>query len=369
MIILASDSVPAMEINADRYNNLTKFIVSQNQNQALFFDEQHALSHLLFTDISALIQYVPQAKPEKTCCLDNAKEPYIPAPKMIETYMAQNNNFLGLFEKEGASIAAMNAAAVRYEFNKDILYYLKATEFYESRNNYEKETEYLFNLKNRMDYHIALKEYMVRVLEYKEISYFETARKMVEEKQWERAKRLYQSILWINKDNFEANYQLGIISMTVQDINGATEYLQNAMRLKSNDPRVFYQMGVLEFTKGNIPRAIDYFTQALNQKETGSSLFLYLGMSYEEMGNIVEAENYYMKAQIADPNDRNIQEHLDNIRKKKEEDLKKYQVQEPKNQLEDEQDVDIPIPVNKSAYDIRLNDEGQELNKNKTSQP
>lgn len=369
MVSLASDSGASLDINAARYNNLLKFIASQNEKQILFFDEQHALSHLLFTDISSLMAYLPPKKNDESCCLRTEKETYIPDSKLIESYLAHDNLFLGLFDKQTSSLIAMNTATIRYQYNREILSSLKATEFYESRNDYEKETEHLFNLKKRMDYHIALKEYMVRVLEYKEISYFETARKLIEEKQWERAKKLYQSILWINKENFEANYQLGIISITLQDIDSAAEYLNNAMRLKNDDPRVYYQMGVLEFTKGNIPKAIEYFTQAMKQKETGSPLYLYLGMSYEEMGNIVEAENYYMKAQMADPNDINIQNHLDGIRQKKEQEQKKYEIQEPKNQLEDEQDVDIPIPVNKSAYDIRLNDGEDESKKAVNNQP
>jgi hypothetical protein len=40
--------------------------------------------------------------------------------------------------------------------------------------------------------------------------------------------------------------------------------------------------------------------------------------------------------------------------------MRKGDSQERKNQTEDELDVDIPIPVNKSAYDIRLDDEGNE---------
>jgi len=360
MIILSTDSGTALQIDREKYSNLTNFLAWQQEEQVIFFDEQHVLSHVLFSDMAEVQSYMPEKVPVNYCFPGKRKNLFSPDEKFIDAYLAEDGRFFSLVNSGESGTSFLAMVKNRFDYNAQILSFLKATEFYESRNNYEKETEYLFELKKKMDYRIALKEYLVRVLAYKEVSYIDSAQRCTEEKQWERAKRLYESILWINKDNFDANYRLGILSITLQDIDSAALYLQNAMRLKKDDPKVLYQMGVLEFTKGNITRAIDYFHQAINFKETSSSLYLYLGMSYEELGNVVEAENYYSKALMEDPNDLNIQSRLDNIRQLKNQEIKKWESQERKNQTEEEQDVDIPIPVNKSAYDIRLNDEEEE---------
>jgi tetratricopeptide (TPR) repeat protein len=118
-------------------------------------------------------------------------------------------------------------------------------------------------------------------------------------------------------------------------------------------------MGVLEFSKGNNTWAVDYLTGP-ESSIFGPSLFLYLGMCYENMGNMAEAEKYYTRSLVADPNDINTQSRLDNIIRQRNPEMRKGDSQERKNQTEDELDVDIPIPVNKSAYDIRLDDEGNE---------
>lgn len=357
LVILSSDNEDAFAITRDRYTSLGQFIKVQKENQVLFFDEQHALSHLLFTDIKDLEQYIGKNQTPSNLFDRDKSSVFTPEADFIDNYLNKDDRFISLLPAREADSWLVDNTRRRYEYNKKILSLLKLTEFYESLENHEKETEYLFELKNIMDYHIALKEYLVEVLAYKEKSFFDAAVKFEDEKKWEKAIQLYKSILSINKDNFDANYRMGILSLILQDIDSAYNYLQNAMKLKRNDPKVLYQMGVLEFTRGNISEAVNYFNHALNEKEISASIYLYLGLCHEELNDLDEAERYYTKALLEDPNDTNIQSRINNIKRKKDEENKKWQNIERKNQNEEEQDVDIPIPINRSAYDIRLEDE------------
>ena len=360
LVILSSDTIDAFTINKINYYNLGTFIQDQKKRQTLFFDEQHALSHLFSTDISELKSYIQNNGSRLFHHLKLKKSVFSPPHGLIDMYLNRDDLFLDLVDTMKNDRTFINTVFSRFRYNKKILELLKATELYESQNNFEKETGLLFELKKLMTYRIALQEYLVDVLAYKEKSYFNAAVKQEEEKKWETAAMLYKSILGINRDNFDANYRMGLLSITLQDIENASYYLHNAMRLKRNDPKVFFQMGVLEFTEGNVMEAIDYFNRALAQKEISSSIYLYLGLSYEELDKPKEAEYYYSKALMEDPNDINIQSRIENIKQKREEERKKWQSDTRKNQNEEELDVDIPIPINKSAYEIRLDDEKEE---------
>jgi hypothetical protein len=254
MIVLGSDGGESFQLNQGRLANLTAFMEWQRDEQVLFFDEQHALSRLLFTDIADLKEFLPRTtKAASSLLAAEKKEQFAPDENFSKTYLNRDSGFFSLIGHDGDSMRLTALMKSRYEYNAQILSFLKATEFYESRNNYEKETEYLFELKKRMDYRIGLKEYLVRVLAYKEVSYLSSAQRFVEARNWEPAKRLYESILWINKDNFDANYRLGILSITLQDIDSATLYLQNAMRLKKDDPESSIRWACWNFQRETTP--------------------------------------------------------------------------------------------------------------------
>ena len=70
------------------------------------------------------------------------------------------------------------------------------------------------------------------------------------DRRWDEAGTFYRAIIQINPDNFEANYRLGMLSITVQNLDDAFKYLQRAMVLKRDDTKVLYQMGVLYFAMG-----------------------------------------------------------------------------------------------------------------------
>ena len=94
----------------------------------------------------------------------------------------------------------------------------------------------------------------------------------------------------------------------------------------------------------------------VEERENSPEVFLYLGLANEKLGKLPLALSYYEKAQVKDPNDLTIQSRIEMIKKKLETEKNKWKITSPKNELEEEQDEEIPLPINKSAYDIRLGD-------------
>jgi len=223
--------------------------------------------------------------------------------------------------------------------------------------DYENEAVVLKNIENKFSYRNDLKKYLNQILTMKKDYYLNTAIIMEKDKKWDEAKTLYSALLKIDDNHFEANYRIGLLYITLQNINDALIFMKKAMKLKNDDPRVQYQMGVLLFSSGKAQDALNYLERAAELKQETSSLYLYMGFCNEELGKLNDAKNYYQKAIMIDPNDSNIKLSIDRINIKIQEEIDKWKTKDPENQNEAEQGENIPLPINKSAYEWRITDQ------------
>jgi tetratricopeptide (TPR) repeat protein len=351
MLIMASDGEKPFSIGKTEYERLVS-LMKDHPDQGVFYNEAHVVSHFYSTKLDDVLKLLrpegfnrwPYAKSRLRIDRETAAR-FLDDNRRVLDLAAKSNDFQNL-QVMTNSIAS----------NDRILSLFKKTEFAESNENYEDETKFLFELKNQAEYVVYLREYISGILSYKEEYYFSAGLRFEKEKRWLDARTLYGAILAINKNNFEANYRLGILYLTLQDIDNAFKYLHQAMALKSDNPRVLFQMGVLLYSNGKIKEAVEYFQKSLQNKGESASLYRYLGICYEKLDNIQEAENYYSKAVLADPNDIDIKTRLDLIKKGREKEKKDQEMPEQKNDFEVEQDTEMPLPINKSAYEIRLKD-------------
>jgi tetratricopeptide (TPR) repeat protein len=244
-----------------------------------------------------------------------------------------------------------------YKKNDHILTLLKQSEQYEVRDKYEEEIDLLFQLKNIAEYKDNdLRHYIAALLDLKEKTYFQIALDLEKEKKWEKVGSIYKSILKINKDNFNANYRLGILSITLQDLDSAFSYLQKAMSLEKNNPAVMHQMGVLLFSSGKYREALQYLNRALSGNKKQAPTYFYIGLCYEELNQLQSAKEYYTQAHVIDPNDEDIASSIERLNDKLEKERNKWKLPPQKTQLEEEQGENIPLPINKRALDNRLKD-------------
>jgi len=351
LVVMSSDREDAFTITGNRMYQLSRFLREHRELDNVFLNEFHVLSHIASDSPEGLAAAV--AETAKTG--DRTGQTSFNTT-FIERFAEVNNHFTESIPRTREQFPFLNSSYRALAYHNRVLTLLKKTEIAEADENYAEETGYLFELKRLTEYRADLRKYILSILSFKEEYYYNAALGLEKSKKWEEARELYSAILSINRNNFDANYRMGILCITLQDLDCSFKYLQNAMKLKKDHPEVLYQMGVLFFSTDKIIDAIDYFKRALHQNLAGASLFHYLGLCYEKLDNLNEAEYYYAKAHLADPNDIVINESIERIKTRKEEERNRWKLTSPKNEFEAEQDEDFPLPINKSAYDIRLED-------------
>jgi tetratricopeptide (TPR) repeat protein len=359
MLIVSSDSEVSLSLNRDKTRELSSFIKNNDEIAQLFFSEYHLLSKMLFRDIESLQAYLTSYN---IAGVGRFSESLIfqPDENMLNRHISENNIFLDTIDKTGQGIYYYNEASNALSYTKNILTQIKQFEKAEAESMYDIETARLFELKRYAEYNPELARYIKIILTYKEDYYAGAARNYEKTKNWEEAKKLYLAVLAINRNNFEANYRLGILYLVLQDLGKSFEYLKNAMTIDSNNPSVFFQMGVLNFSEGKFNEAIAFLNKAVDGKEHTAPLYKYLGLSHEKIGNTNEAEIYFEKSLILDPNDTDTIERLNEIKKARAAEQRGWIQPDQKSDLEVEKGVKIDIPVNRSAYDLRLGEKGED---------
>ncbi|HPN14091.1 MAG TPA: tetratricopeptide repeat protein, partial [Spirochaetota bacterium] len=359
LVIMSSNASGAFAVNQESYARLSGLFASHEELGVLFENEAHLLSHMLSAGPEAL-------RPDLS---RGAFLPGMALPgqdrlnfrrQIIDGYLTNNRSVFTRLETE-VDPAFVQVLGLSFQNADAVLTLLKKIELAEARENYPEETGFLFELKKQAEFNISLQNYVRKMLAYKEKYYYYAAVQMEKERQWTGAQELYRSVLAINPDNFEANYRMGLLSITLQDIEGSFKYLNEAMRINGDHPKVLFQVGILYFSSGKTEDAISYFDRALQKNEKLPSIYRYLGLCHEKLGNLYEAEKYYAKSINTEPNDVETKARLSDVRSRIEKENRKWEMPEQKNEAEVEQDADMPLPVSKGAYDVRLKDNDETL--------
>ncbi len=361
VMFIASENPERIKITPKNYNLLADLFNKNENMMYLFYNTNHLLWH--FAETKAL-----KITESKTTWNDfeiigrlGKKEKV----RILEDNYEIDINILLTSDNEG--IMVKNALMSQYRYDKDLFIMLRKAEVAEEAQDYLKEAEIIDSISKKYHYRSDVAKYLEKIIKFKEDFYLNLAIEHEKEKNWEEAKKIYSAILIFKNDAFEPNYRLGLLHITVQNIEEALKYMNNALKMKNDDPRVQYQMGVLMFSNGKQADALKYFEKSLQLKNETPTVYLYIGMCNEAMGKIYEAKEYYTKAAFLDPNDSNIQTSLERINEKIQKEIDKWKTNDPKNQNEDEQGENIPLPVNKSAYEYRITDQEAEKMKDKNN--
>ncbi len=360
LIIFASDDAKALTINQDKYEQLIKFFNSHEELNRLFMNEPHVCAHLVTARLNDLLPEIPLIQFFPALYLTEPGR-FRLKKSFLDDYIAKNKRMVEHIDRSSDEQAFIQTMVTSFQNDDVVLSLLKKTELAEARQDYRQETQLLFDLKKQAEFKITLQNYVLKMLSYKEKYYYHIAINLEKNKKWSEAQNLYRAVLIINPDNFNAHYRMAILCITLQDIEGSFSYLQQAMRINKDHPKVLMQMGVLYFSSGKTEEAIEYFNKALQQDDKTPQIYRYLGMCHEKMGNFYEAEQNYARAIAADPNDTDIKARLEEVRLQINKDSKKWETPEQKNESDVEQDAEMPLPVSKGAYDVRLKDDDMSL--------
>ncbi len=361
-VFLSSNKPESLKIYPNNINNFREAFESKNELKNIFYNDFHMLSHILFLEIDDFIVYARNENLSPLCFL-RGTDNFLTDKNLIAGFIENNSAFLDLADKSGTNSNFFYNMQALFWTNKFFLSEVKKAELYEANKEYENESSQLINLRRKSEYKSDLRKYIWDTLSYKENYYYNAALRFEKDKNWEEARKLYRAILSINKNHFEANYHLGILSIILQDLDAAFEYLQNAMMLRKDDPKVLYQMGVLLYSSGKPREALTYFERALAFKEKTASLFYYAGLCFEELDNLSNAAGYFNQAFALDPNDKNIISGIERIKEKNKARREEYAEIEKKSDPEAEKGEDMPLPITESAINVRIEENKNEPDK------
>lgn len=354
-LVVSSDNINSLKIGKSSLDRINKIIENRTIYGLIFYDETHPFRNLIFNDLNIFKQFVTTS---------GFKNPYIYTPveikklpgQLTEYYFAPETKWLdSLFLTDKDNINSVSRFRSDLTRNSAIINLLKRTEFAESVNLYDQETDLLFQLKKLTPYNNDLKNYLQLVLEYKEDYYYSEALRLEKDKKWDDAAILYRAILTMNSSNFEANYRFGLLYITLQDLNNAFKYLDMALKLNKNHPQVLYQMGILQFSGDKFKESIEYLEKAKELGVNTSTLYLYLGISYEKIKLLDKAKENLEKAIILDPGDAKLQSLIDQLNSTLNVNSTQESNGDKTNMDDDEQGEEIRIPVNKKAIKARIN--------------
>jgi tetratricopeptide (TPR) repeat protein len=339
VFIVGSPSKESLQLDEQKIMALKSILEKDPATQLLFYNELHCLSSVLSSDMSIF--------------KDKSKNSGILPQSALNSFNTANLSSLPLFKPS----LFKNQLEQNIRANDKILLLLKNWADASASTDYVEETKLLIELKKYGEYNQSIRQFIVSHLSLRGNSYPSSAAGFEKEKQWEEAAKIYRALIVLNPNDFEANYRMSVISLTLQDINGAYSYLQTAMRLQSNNPNVMHQMGVILFSTGKYQEAIEYLLKAVTLQKYDAATYYYLAICYEELGKFTDAQQYYDQAIAKDPSNQDIISALDRLKIKIKKQSEQWQAPELKNQSDQEKGENYPLPINKSAIDVRLKDD------------
>lgn len=358
IVILSSDGDQAFVINEASLNRINAQLNSSEILKGIFANESHILSHFFGKSLHEIWNIVPRTRVfEYPLQISDNGIAY----KNDLSQLYVNDTVLPLIQMQPLALSYKQSIQNNLISNDSVFILLKKAEMAEANNEFEKEARLLHALKMEADYRPFIRDYLHAIVSRKERIYLADAIALEKKKKWVHARQLYQAVIILNPGNFEANYRLALLYLTLQDIESASLYLKEAMKIKNDHPKVLYLMGLLNYSNNHTQEAIEFFNKALVKEMEGSAIYKYLGFCYERIGKLKEASESYEKALIFDPNDSDIKERLVVIKDKIEREMRKWDQSEQNTEYEAERDHELPLPVNKSAYEVRLKDEDRSL--------
>lgn len=146
-----------------------------------------------------------------------------------------------------------------------------------------------------------------------------------ERKDYSAARKRLEEVLQIQPDNFEANYNLGLVGLQENNLELAEEQFEHLKALMMvphsvQHSHVFFQLAKLQerlhndsvlnsnFRHTATPAALQSYLQVLgiSAADTDSRLFDKVGSIYEQVQDHQEANQYYNEAYRINPSDINI---------------------------------------------------------------
>jgi superkiller protein 3 len=138
----------------------------------------------------------------------------------------------------------------------------------------------------------------------------------------DEAEEMYLRSISINDKNLVPYQNLAIVYRLKNRLNDALELYKKMMSIDENNPEPYYGIGELFYMVGDYEKSMPFFDKAIELyiKQNSTVVydaFYYKGMIYYRMGNYDEALKYLEEVQKANPNNRTLEELINEIKNRK----------------------------------------------------
>lgn len=107
---------------------------------------------------------------------------------------------------------------------------------------------------------------------------------------------LYEQILKINKNSFDANCNLGMLHAQQDNLKEAEKYIINAIEIDPNNPYAFNNLASILIRLGRYEESIKYSQNAIKFNKTFSLAYNNLGLAQKNINNTKDAKISFLKA-------------------------------------------------------------------------
>ena len=112
----------------------------------------------------------------------------------------------------------------------------------------------------------------------------------------EEAKRLYMNILKINPLQLDANYNMGIILISLNKSADALPFFKTAIKINPNFTKAYFNSGIILNELGKLDEAETSYKKAIEIKPDYAEAYNNLAIVLKILGKLEEAETNYKKA-------------------------------------------------------------------------
>lgn len=145
--------------------------------------------------------------------------------------------------------------------------------------------------------------------------YLELASKLRGRKNYPAAQELYQKVIEIDDDNFEARVGMGAVHLQTPDYDAAAEEFEFAVTVNPGSPAGYLGMGEVHFMQKEYSKAIKQYSQCLKLDDDLAQAYCNRGLSYYYQKNHKKAFLDLQKAYKLDPEIPNIKKYLQMVMK------------------------------------------------------
>jgi tetratricopeptide (TPR) repeat protein len=114
--------------------------------------------------------------------------------------------------------------------------------------------------------------------------------------------KIYEKILNIDPNHFEAIVFLGILNAQTKKLESARELLEKAIKFKPEIPDLYNSLGLIHREMGNFEQSLSSFKKAIKINPKFSIAYNNLGITYKDLDNFAEAEKNLHYSIKIDPN-------------------------------------------------------------------